>query len=284
MCVKMTSNIREILRKRLERDAKFQKKIPILRCVTVGVDYSYDSSVKNRPGYIWVREQKVDGAVFQVFNATVKTMVGLNVIVSSEYGTPYRRVVIGIDWDSTPVTSSYPNSSAPSVYNHALSHEWRDTYPGADAFTVYPRSIAPLRVYPAKNGLLKLDIAEGIYGASGNLVFFDGQEDYDITAYKPASGYVGVLIYLDASLGTVQSVKGDTSATEAALVYPDLINQTLPLAYVRLVSTATYLTESDIVMDLRPIYNFVDKSILNSIGALENEIDIELTRHIVQGV
>ncbi|MFA5036572.1 MAG: hypothetical protein WC479_05295 [Candidatus Izemoplasmatales bacterium] len=278
------TNIREVLRKRSEHDAKFQQKVAILRCVTVGIDYEYNSSVKNRPGYIWVREQKLDGAVFQVFNASVKTIVGLNVIVSSEYGTPYRKIVTGIDWDSTPITSTYPNSNSPSVYNHALSHEWRDTYPGADAITIYPRSVAPLRVYPAKSGALKLDIAEGIYGASGNFVMFEGQEDYDITAYKPASGYVGVLIYLDAVLGTIQSVKGDTVSTEAALVYPDLINQTLPLAYVRLVSTATYLTESDIVMDLRPMYNFVDKSILNSIGALENELDVELTRHIVQGV
>jgi hypothetical protein len=277
-------NIRDILRSRRERDSRLQPKISVLRCVTVGIDYPNDCAVKNRPGYIWVQEQGSSGAVFQVFNTSVKRLVGLNVLVSSEYGNPFRTTVISMDWDITPMTAESPVQNSPTVYNHATSHEWQDTYPGADAISIYPRALIPLRVYPAKLGDLKVDVVQGFYIVSGKLVYYEGEDDYDLTSYKPVSGYVGVLIYLDPDANAVASVVGVSADTEAALVYPDVPLNVLPLAYVRLSSTALLLNESDVVLDIRPLFTINDMTLQNALGTLENEFDLDLTRHIVEGV
>ncbi|MFA5035651.1 MAG: hypothetical protein WC479_00540 [Candidatus Izemoplasmatales bacterium] len=277
-------NIRDILRSRRERDSKLQPKVSVLRCVTVGIDYPNDCAVKNRPGYIWVQEQGSSGAVFQVFNTSVKRLVGLNVLVSSEYGNPFRTMVISMDWDITPMTSESPVQNSPTVYNHATSHEWQDTYPGADAISIYPRALIPLRVYPAKLGDLKVDIVQGFYIVGSKLAYYEGEDDYDLTAYKPAGGYVGILIYLNPITNAVASVVGTAAVIETSIVYPDVPLNILPLAYVKLSSTATLLNESDIVLDIRPLYTINDTTLQNALGALENEFDIEFTRHVVGGV
>lgn len=279
-------NIRDIIRNRREQESKLQTKISTLRCVTVGVDYPNDCAVKDRPGYIWVREQKANSAIFQVFNTEVKRLVGLNLIISTGSGTNLRQAVSGIDWDVTPMTSDYPTQNAPTVFSHAMSHEWQELSPGADAISVYPRAIAPLRVYPAKLGDIKVDIAQGFYGVSGKIIYFEGIDSYDLSSYQPfgTSKYVGVLVYINVDTNVAASIAGEIFTTLDGIIYPDIPVNTLPLAYVNLASTALTLSESDIVLDLRPVFTVTDKSLQSAIGALENEMDIELTRHIVQGV
>jgi hypothetical protein len=261
-----------------------QPKMSVLKCVTVGVDYPNDCAVKGRQGYIWVREQRTDGGIFQVFNSEVKRIVGLCVLVATEYGKPFRKEVIGIDWDANPLTSEFVISNVPSVYNHALSHEWQETYPAADAISVYPRALVPLRIYPAISGGLKVDVVKGMYGVSGRFVYYAGLLDFDLTSYYPVSGYAGVLIYLNPATNAPAAVVGATVATAAAIVYPTFVDNMLPLAYVRLTAGATEIIESDIILDLRPVYTFMDKTLQNAIGALADEIDMQLSRHIVEGV
>lgn len=278
-------NIRDLILSRQKKDDQFQKKISVLRCITVGIDFANDCAVKDRKGYIWVREQKTDGSIFQVFNSEVKRLVGLPVLVSSSMGSPFRKVVSSVDWDVIPLTSDTTVLNSPSVYNHGLSHEWQDTYPAADAISIYPRALVPFRVYPSVMTGIKVDVAKGYYASSMQTVYYSGIIGYDLTTYKPASGYVGVLVYLDPETNSVNSsVSGNSVADAGDIIYPDIPARILPLAYVRVSSIATAITESDIILDLRPMYTITDGSIHDAIGALENEIDIELTRHIVQGV
>jgi hypothetical protein len=280
------NSIRDIIRSRKDRDSRLQPKISTLRCVTVGVDYPNDCAVKNRPGYVWVREQKADGAVFQVFNTLVKRLVGLPVIISSEGTSVYRKTISGIDWVEIPTTTGSPLQNSPTVYNHALSHEWQDTYPAADAISIYSRALVPLRVYPAKISGISIDIAKGFYGVGGEIVYFEGTDNYNLLPYQPinVNEYVGILVYLDVDTNSVMVIAGEISKTVADIVYPTIPASILPLAYVNISSAAVSIGESDIVTDIRPMFTVLDRTLQNSLGALAAEIDFQLSRHIVEGV
>lgn len=281
----MTSNLREIIIERKKGNKNFQGKISVTRCVTVGIDYSNDCAVMNRQGYIWVREQRNDGAIFQVFNDCVKRLVGLYVLVSDEYGPPYRRRVVGVDWDVTPNTSDFPQNHVPTVYSHALSHEWQDTYPAADAISVYPRAIVPMRVNPSIEGGVKIDITRGIYSSSGIPISYAGEVGYELTSYVPATGYsLGVLVYLDLATGAVSHVLGTAVLNTLAVTYPDMLSYTIPLAYIKLTGDMTELLESNIILDLRPIISVDNGSFRSEIAILAAEIDLQLSKHIVEGV
>lgn len=278
-------NIRDLIKSRQKKDDQLQKKISVMKCVTVGVDFANDCAVKNRKGYIWVREQKTNGSIFQVFNSEVKRLVGLPVLVSSEMGAPYRKVVSSIDWDVIPLTSDTTMLNAPSVYNHGLSHEWQDTYPAADAISIYPRALVPFRVYPPVSGGVKVDIARGFYIVSMQTVYYAGVAAYDLTSYKPVSGYVGVLIYLDPTTNAVNSIVSGNSVPDADdIAYPDIPTKVLPLAYVRISSASIEILESDIILDLRPMYTFIDNSIQDAIAKLSADIDLQISKHVVEGV
>ena len=280
----MTNNIRDIINLGKQKDKGLQKRISVIRCQTVGVDYSNDCSVMSRPGYIWVREHSQDGSIFQVFNDSVKRLVGLNVLVSNEYGQPYRYRVVGIDWDVTPSTNDYPQMHAPSVINHASSHEWQDTYPGADAISVYPRALIPLRINPSVDGAVKIDITRGVYAIYDKIIQYPGEVGYDLGADIPAADYmVGVLVYLDANAQTVSHLLGETVADTGVIAYPDVPNDVLPLAYVKLYGGMTELLESDIILDLRPVYSITGGLVRKEIAILAAEIDMQLSRHIVEG-
>jgi hypothetical protein len=175
--------------------------------------------------------------------------------------------------------------NSPSVYNHGLSHEWQDTYPAADAISIYPRALVPFRVYPPALGGVKVDIARGFYIVSMQTVYYSGISAYDLTAYKPVSGYIGVLIYLDPTTNVASSIISDNAVADVDdIIYPDIPTKVLPLAYVKISSTAISITESDIVLDLRPIYTFIDNSIQDAIAKLSDDIDLQLSKHIVEGV
>jgi hypothetical protein len=279
-------NIRELIRSRRDRDSRLQPKISTLRCVTVGIDYPNDCAVKNRPGYVWVREQKADGAVFQVFNTSVKRLVGLPVIVSSENGSTYRKTIAGVDWVEIPTTSEFALQNSPTILGHALSHEWQDTYPAADAISIYPRALVPLRVHPAKVGGISIDVTKGFYGVGGEVVYFEGIDNYDLTSYQPVnvSEYVGILVYLNVDTNAVAIIVSEISTTVADIIYPTIPSNVMPLAYVNLSSSAVTFSESDIVLDIRPVFTILDKTLQNSLGALAAEIDFQLSRHIVEGV
>ena len=278
-----TNDIRDLILSRKQKDAKFQSRIGVIRCITVGIDYPNDCAVMNRQGYVWVRERKADGAIFQVFNDQVKRLVGLYVLVSDSYGQPYRRVIVGVDWDVTPETSEFPQNHVPSVYSHAQSHEWQDTYPAADAVSIYPRALIPFRVVPSTDGGVKLDITRGIYQSGTTTVIYSGETKYDLTSYIPASGYsVGILIYLDPNTNAASHITG--FSTTGTVVYPDIPEKTLPLAYIKLTGGMTSITESNIILDLRPLYNVDNGIISREVAILAEELDLKLSRHVVEGV
>jgi len=277
----MDNKIRSLILQRLQNDRKKQDSIQVTKCVTVGIDSDNSCSVANRPGFIWVRENMQDGAIFQAFNTTIKTLVGLQVLVSRGYDAAYRRVVIGIDWDA--VVEDYIGIPF-DLPNHAATHEWMDAIPGIDAVSTYPRSIVPFRVYP-QNGL-NVGIARGYYMHDNEPCYFTGESMHDLSAYVPSSGnVVGLLIYFDLSDGIVKELSGLEVSDSGEPVYPAIPNGIFPLCKIKIYHTTTQLSESNIVEDLRPIFSFSSNgsSVLSEIAILAEEIDLELSNHIVNG-
>jgi hypothetical protein len=284
----MGNDIRDLILRRLGRDSKKQDAIEVTKGLTMGIDNSNDSSVSARPGFIWVKEESQSGAIFQAFNQSVKTLVGLPVLVARDRVPPFRRVVIGIDWDVLP-TTTYAGQ-AYEIVNHATSHEWQDTLPGLDAMTVYPRSWAPFRVYPMAG--LTVGVAKGYYIKDGILTSYIGDSGLDLSGYIPAADYNKiVLAYFQLSDGTVHFLAGDPTYYTDPYDYPVAVADTFSLCYILMTSTLTQISEANIIIDLRTpfilsSYNGAAPStaVLNLVGALADELDMEITRHKVEGL
>jgi hypothetical protein len=277
----MNNDIKDLIIARINRDSVKQDGIATVKGITVGVDLSNSCEVTGRPGFVWVKENSQDGAVFQAFNTTIKTLVGLPVIVSRGANKVYRRVITGIDWDVIPGTSYVGEPY--TVLNHNETHEWQDTLPGIDAVNVYPRSIAPMRVYPGSG--VTISVSRGIYIYNRVVYDFVGEVSYNLLSYVPPSGYnVGIFIYLDFVTGTLQSVVGTPILIAVGEpVYPTILNGVFPLCYVKLFDTTTYISEINIIRDLRPLYSF-ETGMDSNVAILAAELDMEISRHKVEGL
>jgi hypothetical protein len=283
----MNNEIRDLILKRLSADVEKQDSIKVTKGVTIGIDNANDASVSGRPGFIWVKEDSQQGAIFQVFNQAVKTLVGLPVLITRDRVPPFMRVVIGVDWDVLPVTA-FANETY-ELINHASSHEWQDRYPGLDPITVYPRAMAAFRVYPVAG--ISVGVAKGYYRSNDVVTEFLGLASYDLSGDVPVTvgNLVGVLIYFDYLTGTVGKVVGVQSISPIEPTYPSLTGIGFPLCYLRLYEGMTGLSESDIIIDLRTSYVFmsstdaINEQIVSIAGALFDELDLELSMHRVQG-
>jgi hypothetical protein len=278
----MSNDIRNLILKRLKKDTAKQDTVEITKCVTLGIDNSNDCSVAGRPGFIWVKENFLGGAIFQAFNSCVKTSVGLKVRVSRGTDASSRRLVIGMDWEET-VGTSYVGIPY-DVVNHAATHEWQDTLPGIDAISIYPRSVAPFRVYP--NAGVTVGIARGYYLYNSVSCYYMGDVSYDLSTHIPAAGKcVGILLYFDLVTGTVKEIVGSEVAIPSEPVYPTIPNNVFQLCYVKLLSTTTQITETNIITDLRPMYTFGGgASASSTVAKLMQEFDLEMMRHVVEGL
>jgi len=252
----MANELRDLILARKAKDESKADKEEITKATTIGLDNPNDAQVFGRPGFIWVRENTQQGAVFQVFNQTVKRLVGLPVLIAKDRYAPFRRVVIGIDWDALPNTS-YTGQSYGLIY-HADSHEWQDTLPGLDAMTVYPRAIAAFRVFPDTG--IKVGISKGYYIHDKALLYYVGQTGFDLSGSIPAAGNnVGVLVYYDFGDGTVHEITGAEIAQPNEPIYPTVPDDVFPLAYLKLYDTLTQISETDIVVDLRTQFTFTSQ-------------------------
>jgi hypothetical protein len=277
----MSNEIRNLILKRLKKDTGKQDAVEITKCVTLGIDNTNDCSVAGRPGFIWVKENFLGGAIFQAFNSCVKTSVGLKVRVSRGTDASSRRLVIGMDWEET-VGTSYVGIPY-DIVDHAETHEWQDTLPGIDAVTIYPRALAPFRVYPGSG--LTVGIARGYYLYNSVSCYYIGEASYDVSGDIPSSGNnVGILLYFDFASGTVKEIVGAEVATPSEPVYPSVPNDVFQLCYLKLSSTTTQISETEIVADLRPMFTFGGNSASNdAVAILAAELDLEITKHIICG-
>lgn len=281
---------REIRRGQAERESQFEKFKGRLLCQIVRVNGNL--KVPRKPGFVWVQEYSPssDDPPFHVFNSKVQRREGLPVWVGR--GLSGRLEIL--DWYNgvLPDMPSYDGQ----VYlpNHAPDHEWPDKQPGPDAVTVYPRALSMLRTYPGEAGGLTISVTPLRYIVNGAVVEFPGLSSYDISGSQPASGsalYVGV--YLDKSTNTIGTVDGSSviDATTIEPPSPTFPSLSIPSGLVRLDGDQTSITEADTGKDPRMFLGDVavgeaqsiKADLLKQIGALEAQLDMIISKHMVEG-
>lgn len=278
------SGIRDIVLARQERDYRFERDRKLVKAVTVGVQSTISIAVTTRPGYIWVKEYGQDGAVMQVFNTSVQDRIGLPVLIGYEPKPPFRRMVIGMDWEIFAIITNF--SGNPYLPNHHLTHEWPDLVPGPDAVSVYARAIVPLRTY-AYSGLT-VGVAPAVYINNGIMERYDGAT-IDLTTYVPNQlGYHRqVLIYLEPISNTAMVQVGAETPSVVPADYENIPTVAIPSAWVELTEGVTAVYEYNIT-DARAFLSNVDVSVVTDgvrrdMAILEAETDLALSRHVVEG-
>ena len=285
------ANIKQVIKAKQESYKQFASYRKVVKAITASVDTTDSCKCATRSGYFWVKEYGLDGGYNQAFNTGVQDRVGMPVLIGIEPQTPFRRVIISVDWGAIPLV--LPDGSDPAgVFDlppHAASHEWSDADPGTDIVSVYQRAIVPLRAQC--NSGMSIDVAPGIYFHDGDLEKFNGQTVNVISHVPSTSGYhKRVLLYLNPSTNSVQVLNQTEVDDGDEAVYDDPPTGTLPIAWVYLQYGDTALTDSDIT-DARSFLNsslgvedFISSQDFTSLWLIEDHhMDLEFTRHIVEG-
>lgn len=283
--------IRDIVIARKKKSGKFESNRKIIKCVMFPVDFDRNPKVDGRPGYTWVKEYGESSGTFQVYNPYVQNRVGLPVLVGYEPKEPYRRMIIGFDYESA---ASQSLELAPGDYAlpmHHTQHEWLDGAPGVDALQIYMRALVPMRVQ-ATGSFLNIVIAPGMYITNGIMVQYFG-ETIDLQPYLPGVGLARrLLVYMDTISRTIQFVLSPDVVIGHTPDFSTPPTNGIPLAWVLLnngVSTLRdqYVTDARVFLsnytamtiDWASIYTAIN----DRLAWLEADFDIEMSMHVVEG-
>ena len=276
------TNIRDIAFAKVKGNKQFEQNRTVLKCVTIEVDTAGSSSVANRDGYIWVKEFNLASGAFQAFSPFIQPLIGLPVFVASDPKPPYRRMVIGVDWDTVVSMGNFTPGS-PYLVNHHETHEWPDGAPGGDVVQVYLRALVPLRTY--WTGAFTVGIAPTVYIYNGDYKKYTGGI-LDLTSYIPstAGNAVMLLLYLDAVTNVVTVLPSAEFLIGGVPTYPDPLVNTIPSAWIYLDTSMTALSET-YIFDARVLFEIVDAAAtVDAAAILEAEMDLIISRHVVEGV
>ena len=274
-------DVREIIRQKIDKDtSSFEEKSKIIKAVTIGIDSSNSPAVAGREKYVWVREYPLGGNIIPVLNADkIPMVVNLPCLVLYDPRQPYQWQIWGTDWSAVLTLSDFSGENF-GVGTHSLNQEWPDYAPGYDPLSVYPRSLIPLRTYPGTSGLL-ISVAGHRYAFNGEVITFDGILGIDLSMYQPPSATsLLVVVYLDKLSNTIKTVAGQIKVDGEILPeYPGLAGNSIISAAVRLDGDQTVVAEADIT-DLRMVLTDTEaQGIMESVAAVESEIDYTLSNH-----
>lgn len=237
-------------------------------------------AVPGRSGWYYVRTRQAGSGRYSVgeFPGNVRPLYNLPVIIEEDpiSGGQY---ITGIDETTLQYGIDNGNATPPAteLQTHAATHAWG----GDDQLSwIHTLQIFPLRVQPGTTAK-HITVQGGAYYIDGQYCWKTSPSDVDLTTYWPSSGVVYVLIYIDAAAAV--SVSAAVGSLNALSAPPP---ETYGLAAVLLRATATTVAWTDIA-DIR----FTDGAtagnrtyeVLQMLGRMENELDIEMTRHEVEG-
>lgn len=271
-------SLRDVILKKMKHDSEFQKEVKVVRCVTVGVDYSESSAVYGREGFVWVREWGASGSTFQVFAPSVPHIVDLPVWVG-RIRPDQNREILGVDWSIFPFLEDYDGE----LYSeqHHNSHEWADGLPGNDVVSIYPRAFVPGRLMYDHDTDFTVVINSMKYRHAGGIGTSNG-EYLELDSYVPDAGKaVRLLVCINPKTSLIsifESAEVDNTDTPD---YLDVPVGYIPIAYVLLDGDASELEEEDIV-DART-FTTSGTTTMEQFLKVMHQLDIENTCHIVNG-
>ena len=258
------------LRKTLSR--RLEKRREIITGVMIGVDYTDDPSVANRPGYVWVREYgkaSTDfGGVFQVFNAQVERRIDVAVFIGRAPKAPWQLVVLGVDWNYMSGQSG--NAVHPfDMAAHGNSHVFVPGKPtqdyGTDIVNITERNLGPGRVYATNPMSMMCVIAPVVYAYGVYVQFWAGGLTADFTAQIPGAGLARlVFVCVDGATNLPAYIYSDTfgwlSYTDpvpAAAIHTPITQGYVLLSAIILYNGMTEINERCFTYELRPLFRAV---------------------------
>ncbi|MGQ9491720.1 MAG: hypothetical protein ACUVS6_13690 [Anaerolineae bacterium] len=241
-------SLRDAILAKRASEANLERNRAITKAELIQVDGSV--RVPGRPGYVWAREYGQPAGVFQVFNPSVTAWAGLPVLIAADPKTPFRRRVIGVDWEILAQHGEY--NGDPFLPQHAASHIRFDGYYATDPVDVYLRMLLPLRCEPASG--LKVRVAPLVYYVHGARQYYAGTDSLDLSEYVPtvAGKSRRVLIYLDTTTNTAKVAPGPLGSSVPS--DPAVPAGGIPSAYILLTHGATALDEKTDFQDVRPLF------------------------------
>lgn len=227
--------------------------------------------VLDKPNYIYV-QINAGRDVVEVWNDYVPSVKDLMVVLEPNKYKLGELMVVGLQ-------NVYPGQSFPfiTIKKHGETHTW----PSYDTVSIYHRQVIPLLVRRAGNNR-KVNVYAGYYKTTTGFGFFEGEEDFDLAPYVPASGGRYVLLYLSPT--GVLSVRSGQSKALSLLTMgdtPNLQPDETGLAVVRLYVGQYRLADvqnpdrTDII-DIRYINPF-DASYTNLVTGTFPYIDLDIT-------
>lgn len=276
-------NIKQVQRTVDSTLEQYEPKQPVYPAL-IG-DGNGNVEVSGRPGYVYVRVGN-EKSLGQAFNGRVPNRNDLPVTVGYDRTAPDLFQVLTVR--QVYVQAGLP--VVPEVPSHHETHEWPSVgdsdSDGSDVVFVDWRQVRNLRV-SVDSGLTVLVESAPAY-VNGAWAFIT-EQSLNLSSYKPDSGARYVLVYLDDT-GTIAARAGSVT-TKAALDISDCPvpqSDELPLAGVALYSGQTTISDDrdrQDIIDLRwwPQVQEASTNNLQDIARVAGEMDLRLTRHIVEG-
>ena len=285
---------RDIQLQRQEQSAQKEPTRDIPMGYIVQVDGDIDGDIPQR---LWIQGIGNNAHVVQVLNPGIIQRASPGMLVFYERDpkepskwqlTKFRKSFYA---DDLTKFASLPDNT---VEPHAPEHIYRPGNPGADPLDVYPRALTEFRVTPTSPASMKVRISGGWYPGTTNYERFNGPVDSkDFTSDVPSTSGKALIVAITLSKsGTIEYTNGteyvDGLPVPSAAWPSVAINKAL-LSAVRLVNGMTTITETNFDKEIRPLVGVsglasASELAIKHVAWLEAEIDLVLSKHVVEGV
>lgn len=214
----------------------------------IPIDGQSRVEVANRNGFVYVRLRNNQSEVIQAFNNQVAPAYNLPVLVERR-GNRYS--VVGVDTERYENNWSSVSSFLP---RHGNTHSFNpDGGGGGDVVWVYPRQFMPMLAIPSGSaGGPNVVVASHILrNADGTWRYTGNTGTANITQYRPATGAIMALVYLDTVSGNPYFLVGSgtvfsstiTGSSAITSYIPQSTNPNyIPISAIRLVTGITKIT------------------------------------------
>lgn len=280
-------DLREAILKRKAYEAQFAQQ-QILFKGTIQVGPNGSSSVPNTPDHNWVQPNGV-GELVAVYNRKMKgNLINAGVVVGFE---AYSTTLEILRSDESTIAGIVPTPGL-DIPNHWESH----LIDGADAVPIHPNAMFILLTYTLGLTGLVVSVSPYVYQLDdGTITYFPGQANFDLSSHAPATGLARyVLIYLDLATNDLLTLAGATTVDSPSFVPvpPTVPDNAVPSALVRIAGDQTVIGHRDIVpvqdylfgaSRIQPVLDTLETQMLDLLAAQENEFDLALTLHAVNG-
>jgi hypothetical protein len=263
----------------------FQREQSFRSALTGDGSSATTADVSGRIGWAWVRYDEKQDHASQVLNWRFPGIAqGIPVMVGKQYPTDRYFQILGVNLDLYLDSMTQDSLVQYILPRHGGSHHWLT---GNDPAPIDIRNLSFGRVSTTSPETLSVSISTFNYDNHGVYqTLSDGLINLMAEVPAVASTHAYMLVYVDPDTNTTEYIAGAATATTVTPTPPDIIAGTIPLALVLLENGDTAIYESAIT-DYRTVFLPLggNLGVVNQIvGALEAEHDLQISRHVVEGL